>query len=98
MTAVGEALWDNLYSEMKREVAVLAAARQSRCVTQIEAGLPASLPEVSDDNEDDTTMETGFDHTALPPVPPVHYDNTMTHAHYNVTVTKGNLRRRVHRC
>ena len=41
--------------------------------------MPASSPEVSDD-EDDTTMETGSDDSAPAPAPPVHAGFTMEQA------------------
>ena len=80
MTASGKALWDSLSPEMKHAVAALAAAWHSRRSRWIEAGLPASSPEVSDD-EDDTTMETGSDDSALAPALPVHAGFTMEQAH-----------------
>ena len=54
---------------------------------QIEAGLPASSPEVSG-YEDDTTMGTGTNDTAPATVSPVHVDFTMeqAQAHYNAVV------------
>ncbi|KAE8794409.1 hypothetical protein D1007_30854 [Hordeum vulgare] len=80
MTADDEALWGSLSPEMKHEVAVLAAAWQSRRATRIE---------FSDDKEDETMMETGYDDTAPAPVPPVHSGYTMAHAHYNATMAEG---------
>lgn len=56
---------------MKHVVAALAAVWQSRHARRIKAGLPTSLPEVSDD-KDDTMMETASDDTNPAPAPPVH--------------------------
>lgn len=60
------------------QVAAIAAARQSRHARQIEAGLPASSPKFSDD-EDDPTMQTGSDDTKPTPSP-VHAGFTMEQA------------------
>ena len=66
MAARGNALWDSLSSEMKHEMAALAAAWQFRRARRIEQGIPASSLEVFDD---DPTMETGFDNNlALEPM------------------------------
>ncbi|KAE8786287.1 CASP-like protein [Hordeum vulgare] len=76
---------------MKHEVVVLAAAWQSRRARGIEVGLSASSPEVSNDDEGDTTMEMCSDDTALAPAPPVHSGYTMAHAqtHYNAALAEG---------
>ena len=78
MTASGHALWYSLSPEMKHAVAALVAAWHSRCARRIEAGLPASSPEVSDD-EDDPMMETDSDDTAPAPAH-VHAGFTMEQA------------------
>lgn len=86
MTACGEALWESLSTEMKLEVAALAAAWQSQRARRIKAGLPSSSPELCDD-EDDLTMETGSDDTTLAPAP-VHTGFTMVQVHYNAAMTE----------
>ena len=62
MLACGKALWESLLTEPKHELDTLAATWQSRPARRIEAGMQASPPGVSDD-EDDPRMETGFDVT-----------------------------------
>jgi hypothetical protein len=86
MTAGGEALWESLFTEMKHAVAALAAAWQSRRARRIEAGLPASSPEASDD---DPSMEMGSDDTAPAPTP-VHAGITIeqAQAHYNAAMAE----------
>ena len=71
---------------MKHAVAALAATWQRRHARRIEAGLQASSPEVSDNNDDDPTMEMGSDNPA-PESAPVHAGFTMeqAQAHYNAT-------------
>ncbi|KAE8801635.1 NHL repeat-containing protein 2 [Hordeum vulgare] len=87
MTACDNKLWKSLSTEMKHEVAALTAAWQSCRARRIEAGMPASSPDVFDD-KDGPTMETGSDDTASE-LAPVHASFTMeqAHAHFN------NLRR-----
>ncbi|KAE8799016.1 hypothetical protein D1007_25639 [Hordeum vulgare] len=69
----------------------LYATWQSRHARWIETDLLASSPEVSHDDEDDTTMDTGFDETDLAPTPPVHSEYTMSQAHaqYSARMTEG---------
>ena len=74
MTAGGEALWGTLSAAMKYEVAALAAICQSHCAKQIEADMPTSSLEVSDN---DPTMETGSDDDSLPEPAVVHVGLTM---------------------
>ena len=65
-------------TKMKHEVAALAAAWQSRRARRTEARMPASSPEVSDD--DATMMETcSNDDSATDPAP-VHVGLTMEQA------------------
>lgn len=82
MTSSRDALWESLSTEMKHEVAALAAAWQSRRARQIEASMPTNSPELSDD---DPTMETGSNNDSAPEPAPVHVGLTMeqAQAHFN---------------
>jgi hypothetical protein len=86
MTASAKAMWDSLSPEMKQAVAGLAAAWLSRRARRIEAGLPASSPEVSDED----SLETGSNDTAPAPASPVHAGLTMKQAqvHYNAVLAE----------
>ena len=86
MTASGKALSDSLLPDMKQAVAALAAAWQSHRARRIEPGLLASLPEVSND-EDDPTMEMGFEYTTPDPVP-VCAGFTMEQAHFDAVMAE----------
>ncbi|KAE8791060.1 NHL repeat-containing protein 2 [Hordeum vulgare] len=90
MTADREALWESLPPVVKHGVAALVAAWQSHRARRMEVGLPASSPEVSDD-ENGTTMETGSDDTALAPMPPVNSGYTMeqVQTRYNTVMAEG---------
>ena len=64
-------MWNNLSMKQNHELASLPACWQARCGRRIEAHLPASSPEVSDD---DQTMED-VSTTSRPA--PVHASFTM---------------------
>ncbi|KAE8794996.1 NHL repeat-containing protein 2 [Hordeum vulgare] len=72
--------------KIKCEVSAIATEWQIRRATQIETSMPASSPEISDE-EDDPMMESGSDGTVLGH-PDVHVGLTMEQAHFNVAMAK----------
>jgi hypothetical protein len=79
-------MWDSFSPEMKQAVAGLATTWLRRRARRIEVGLPASSPEISDDD----SMETGSDDTVPAPASHVHTGLTMeqAQAHYNAVMAE----------
>lgn len=67
-------MWKSLSTEQKHEVEALAAGWQGFHVRQIELGMPASSPELSDY---DPTMEDAFDDKLEPLPTPIHVGLTV---------------------
>lgn len=74
MIAGSRVMWKRLSTEQKCELAVLLVGWQDRRARRIEAGLPASSSEGSNN---DPTMEDSFDDESTPSPTPVHADFTL---------------------